>query len=281
MKDYLFNLNDLRVEISFKSFDELRKILSFYHKNNLYKINIPCKNNLKKDFLLESIRISKEEFPNIDIIPHFSILHEFKKNRINTHESFLDFLRIVKDYGCEEVLLVSGSQKRMTLDSVIALSMLKDNPLFFNPKISIGVAFNPYLPGFLFDEEVLRLEKKLQSGLVGSIWIQFGTDYKLLKRRIEILLNLISTTINNNSKISNVSIFGSILVPSRQFLARFKFRPWKGVYCSSEFLESVDSANYLVTQLLKTYKQYEIFPLIETKTSTDDYFKKLKKTLDL
>ena len=158
--------------------------------------------------------------------------------------------------------------------------MLKDNPLFFDIKISIGVAFNPYLPSFLFEEEILRLEKKLQSGLVGSIWIQFGTDYKLLKSRIERLLNLISTTINNNSKISKLMIFGSILIPSRQFLARFKFRPWKGVYCSSEFLESVESANYHVTQLLKTYKQYQIHPLIETNTSTEDYFEKLKKTLD-
>ena len=95
-KGILFNLNDLRIEISFKSFDELRKILSFYQRKNLYKINIPCKNTLKKDFLLDSIKISKEEFPNIDIIPHFSILHEFKRNRINTQESLLDFLRFVK-----------------------------------------------------------------------------------------------------------------------------------------------------------------------------------------
>ena len=52
MIDILFNLNNIRIEISFKSFDELRKILSFYQRNNLYKINIPCKNSLKKDFLI-------------------------------------------------------------------------------------------------------------------------------------------------------------------------------------------------------------------------------------
>ena len=61
MKDILFKFTEIRIEISFKSFDELRNTLSFYQRNNLYKINIPCKNSLKKDFLLESIKIAKDE----------------------------------------------------------------------------------------------------------------------------------------------------------------------------------------------------------------------------
>ena len=73
MKDSLFGLNELRLELSFKSFDELRLLLSFYQENNFYKLNIPCKNHLKKEFLLRSIIISREEFPDIDIIPHYSI----------------------------------------------------------------------------------------------------------------------------------------------------------------------------------------------------------------
>jgi len=281
MKDILFNLSNIRIEISFKSFDELRKRLSFYQRNKLYKINIPCKNSLKKDFLLDSIKISKEEFPNIDIIPHFSILHEFRRNRINTQYSFINFLRSVKRMGCQQVLLVSGSQKRSTLDSITALYMLKDNPLFLYRDFSIGVAFNPYLPSFLFDEEILRLESKLKSGLVSSIWIQFGTDHKLLNNRIELLLKIISNTMKNNSNISNVMLFGSILIPSRQFLARFKFRPWKGVYCSDEFLESEEFANNQITKLLKVYQEYEISPIIETNIATENDIKKLKSTLDI
>ncbi len=278
MKDILFDLAEIRIEISFKSFDELRKTLSFYQRNKLYKINIPCKNSLKKDFLLESIKITNDEFPNIDIIPHFSILHEFKRNRINTQDSFINFIQAIKYYGCKQLLLVSGSQKRSTLDSVSALYMLKENSLFFNQDISIGVAFNPYLPSDLFDEEILRLEKKLQSGLVSSIWIQFGTDYKLLESRIEILSNMLSVTTNKNSKIS---LFGSILIPSRQFLAKFKFRPWKGVYCSTEFLESEELARKIITNLLKTYKLNKICPLIETNISTDKHLIKLKNIINL
>ena len=88
-------------------------------------------------------------------------------------------------------------------------------------------------------------------------------------------------TNKNNYKISNIILFGSILIPSRQFLARFKFRPWKGVYCSNEFLESLDSANNIVMQLLKTYKHYKINPIIETSVSTEKNLKKLRETLNL
>ena len=276
MKDILFDLNNIRFEISFKSFDELRRILSFYKRNNLYKINIPCKNSLKKGFLLDSIKISKDEFPGIDIIPHFSILHEFRRNRLNTQDSFIKFLKVVNHLGCKEVLLVSGSQKRSTLDSLSTLSFLKDNPLLNSEDIAIGVAFNPYLPNFLFEEEIIRLEKKLESGLVSSIWIQFGTDYKLLKSRIKILKNIIYSNMPNNSKELNIKLFGSILIPSKQFLARFKYRPWKGVYCSSEFLDSKDLADNVVKKILIAYKENNIFPIIETSIYTDEHLKILK-----
>ena len=276
MKDLLFNLNQIRIEISFKSYDELFRILSFYQRNDINKINIPCKNSLKKDFLLNSIRISKEEFPSIDIIPHFSILHEFRRNRLNTQDALIKFLQVVKYLGCKEALLVSGSQKRSTLDSVSTLSFLKDNPLFYSEDFSIGVAFNPYLPSLLFEEEIIRLKKKLQSGLVGSIWIQFGTDYKLLNERIKMLKNIIDISIKKNSTKSNINLFGSILIPSKQFLARFKYRPWKGVYCSGEFLNSVDYANNLVKIILSTYKQNNIYPIIENSISKDDHLEILK-----
>ena len=281
MENISFDLNNLRLEISFKTYDELRSILSFCKKNNLYSINIPCKNNLKKEFLLNSIKLSREEFPNIDIIPHFSILYEFRRNRANTQNYLIKFLNVVKSLGCHQVLLVSGSQKRATLDSLSALNFFKDNPLFLSDNFSLGVAFNPYLPGCKFEEEIERLTKKLQSGIVKSIWIQFGTDIQLLESRLEILKNIILSSPNINNKILDITFFGSILIPSKQFLARFKYRPWKGVYCSTEFLESVDFANKVLTKLLKTYMKYKIFPVIETKIISDDHLNTLDKLIKL
>ena len=281
MNNLLFDLNNIRTEISFNSFEELRHILYFYQKNNLCKINIPCKNSLKNEFLLNSIKIAREEFPNIDIIPHFSIFHEFKRNRINTLNSFNEFVQVMKSLSCNEVLLVSGSQKRSTLDSLSTLIFCKENALFNISNFSIGVAFNPYLPSNFFEEEVVRLEKKLQSGLVTSIWIQFGTDITLLESRIKILNNIILSACNGNTNISEINLFGSILIPSKQFLARFKFRPWKGVYCSNEFLDSVDVANNLVKKLFITYESHKICPIIETNILTADKLEDLKCLLKI
>ena len=280
MKKLIYDLNNLRIEISFKSFDELRLILSFCQQNKLNKINIPCKNNLKKDFLLNSIRISREEFPDLDLIPHFSILHEFKRNRVNTIESFIKFFNVVKRLGCNELLLISGSQKRSTLDASSTLSYLNEKKIFSYSDLSIGVAFNPYLNSILFKKEIIKLEKKLQSGLVKSVWIQFGTEFTLLESRIDIVKKLIFEAEKANYNKINIKLFGSILIPSKQFLARFKYRPWKGVYCSKEFLESVDSASNLVTNLLKLYKKFDIYPLIETDVSNDDKLNSLLTILE-
>ena len=275
MNNLIYDLNTIRLEITFKSYDELRTILSFCQKKKLYRINIPCKNTLKNEFLLNSIKISREEFPCIDIIPHFSILHEFRRNSFNTKSYFNQFVQVIKDLGCKQVLLVSGSQKRATLDSVSTLSFFKDKPLFTENDFSIGVAFNPYLPGLLFEKEITRLKRKLESGLISSIWIQFGTDIKLLESRLEILKDIILSRNLINKKILNINLFGSILIPSKQFLNRFKYRPWKGVYCSAEFLESVESANNVVIKLFKIYRSHNITPLIETNVSTEGQLKSL------
>ncbi len=278
MKRNFFQLTNLRIEVSFKSLQELRSILSFYQQNNIYKINIPCKGDLKKDFLLDAIKTSREEFPDIDLIPHFSILHEFKRNRVNTLNSLIQFLQTAKQLGCNNVLLVSGSQKRSTLDTVSSLEFLKNNTLLFNRDFSIGVAFNPYLPIDLFEDELIKLEKKVKSGLVTSIWIQFGTDSNLLEQRVKILKKITDSAENSKSRKFKIKLFGSVLVPSKQFISRFKYRPWKGVYCSDKFLESVKEAENLVIKLVKTYKNFKITPIIETDVCSE---KKLKSLVNL
>ena len=84
-----------------------------------------------------------------------------------------------------------------------------------------------------------------------------------------------------NSIESDIKLYGSILIPSRQFLARFKYRPWKGVYCSQEFLESQVYAYNFIIKLLKTYKKYQISPIIETDVSTEDKLNTLKSIIQL
>ena len=101
-----------------------------------------------------------------------------------------------------------------------------------------------------------RLEKKISSGLINSIWLQFGTDIKVLKDEV--------TYLQKSEQIEKINLFGSLLIPSKQFLARFKFRPWKGVYISDKYLYSLDDFYSFTRDLVIFYKKNNIIPIIET-----------------
>ena len=83
----------------------------------------------------------------------------------------------------------------------------------------ILVLINPYIRNFYNDNsERERFDKKLSSGLINSIWFQYGTDIKVLENELIYLKRF--------AKHEKINLFGSILIPSKQFIARFKFRPW-------------------------------------------------------
>jgi len=63
-----------------------------------------------------------------------------------------------------------------------------------------------------------RFERKFSTGLINSIWFQYGTDIKVLQNELTYLKKI--------AKDQKFNLFGSLFVPSKQFIARFKFRPW-------------------------------------------------------
>ena len=67
-----------------------------------------------------------------------------------------------------------------------------------------------------------------------------------------------------------LNLFGSLLIPSNQFIARFKFRPWKGVYISEKFLYSLEEFYYFTRELVVFYKKNNITPIIETDFASSD-----------
>ena len=68
----------------------------------------------------------------------------------------------------------------------------------------------------------------------------------------------------SDSKDKSVRIFGSLLVPSRGFISRFKFRPWKEVFISEKYLNSLDNFYAFTKDLIAIYLDNNIFPVIET-----------------
>ena len=102
--------------------------------------------------------------------------------------------------------------------------------------------------------------------MIKSIWLQFGTDIKSLESEINFLKRTLFYNTFNKDK--NVKLFGSLLLPSKQFIARFKFRPWKGVYISDKYLYSLEDFYIFTKDLIDFYLENNICPLIETEFSS-------------
>ena len=257
-------INDLRFELSFKDIIQLEKKLNFCKSNKINKINIPCKGFIKKEFLIETVEYIGKNYKDLDVIYHYSLYHQFSKNIENSYLEFLNFIQKCNFYKNKEILVVSGSNKKKNFEVLDIIKNLQNEK---NLNINFGIAYNPYLEKYfgLFEERV-RIEKKISSGLIKSIWLQFGTDIKLLESEI----NFLRSTINklSRSNAQKIKFYGSLLIPSKQFISRFKFRPWKGVYIADKYLNSLDDFNDFIKDLIKIYRINDICPVIETDFSS-------------
>ena len=253
--------NNLRFELSFKDFSQLEKKIKFCISNEINKINIPCKGFIKKEILNQTIECIGEKYKDLDVIYHYSLYHQYTKDCNTSYLYFLNFLKKFNYYKNKEILLLSGSIKKKNFEVLDVIKNLKNEKKILN--IKFGIAYNPYLENYygLCDEKI-RLEKKISSGLTNSIWLQFGTDIKLLESK----MNFLKSSLKNLSKSDNqdVKFYGSLLIPSRQFISRFKFRPWKGVYISDKNLNSLENFNSFTKDLIQFYLDNNICPLIET-----------------
>ena len=114
-----------------------------------------------------------------------------------------------------------------------------------------------------------------------SIIIHAGANYDLDKKFIASTISkfesedilLIQNEVNflkKASKKGELNLFGSLLIPSKQFIGRFKFRPWKGVYISDKLLSSLDNFHDFTEDLVFFYKKNNITPVIETDFSSTE-----------
>ncbi len=260
-------INNLRFELSFNNIIQLEKKLNFCISNNINKINIPCKGVIKKEFLINTIEFIGENYKSLDVIYHYSLYHQYTKNRENSYLEFLKFIEKCSFYNNNEILLVSGSNKKKNFE---VLDVLRDLNNEINPTVNIGIAYNPYLKNYYnIDLEKIRIKKKFSSRFIKSIWLQYGTDIKLLEKEINFLKDFI---INNRYHFNdrNLKIFGSLLIPSKQFISRFKFRPWKGVFISDKYLDSLDEFYAFTKDLIEIYIDNNICPVIETEFSSQE-----------
>ena len=252
--------NNIRFELSFKDISQLDNKLNFCKLNNIKNINIPCKGLIKKDLFNSTIKYISKNYNQFNVTYHYSLYHQYSKNKEKSYKDFLEFVKnshINRNY---EILLVSGSNKKKNFDSVDVLSYLKKEK---DLKVKLGIAYNPYLKKYYnISSERERFERKISTGLINSIWFQYGTDIKVLQNELTYLKKI--------AKDEKLNLFGSLFIPSKQFLARFKFRPWKEVYISEKFLYSLDNFFDFTSDLISFYKNNNITPVIESDFSTSD-----------
>ena len=247
-------INNLRFELSFKNIAQLENILNFCKLNNIRNINIPCKGNIKKEFFNSTLEYISKNFQELHVTYHYSLYHQYSKNKELSYQNFLYFLRNSNSNRNYEILLISGSHKKMNFDVTNVLVNLKKEK---DLKVKVGIAYNPYLKKYYNDSsERERLKRKISSGLINSIWFQYGTDIKVLQNEINYL--------KKAPKFEKYNLFGSLLIPSKQFIARFKFRPWKGVHISEKYLSSLEDFYIFTKDLVLFYKNNNITPVIET-----------------
>ncbi len=246
--------NNIRFELSFKNISQLENKLNFCKFNNIKNINIPCKGPIKKELFSSTIDYISKYFYEFKVTYHYSLYHQYSQNKEKSYEDLLDFLKNSYSNRNYEILLVSGSNKKKNFDAINVLRKIKEEK---NLKVKLGIAYNPYLEKYYKDNsERERFERKLSSGLVNSIWFQYGTDVKVLQDEVNYLQKV--------AKNEKINLFGSLLIPSKQFLARFKFRPWKGVHISEKFIDSLEDFYGFTKDLVSFYKNNNIIPVIET-----------------
>jgi len=247
----------MRLELFHKSNEQLTSLLTFLKPlTNYQSFNLP--NKQRNENLLPYAETILGVIPNADICIHYSL----KNNKFRTLDQSLEHLQDTIDLaskaGIQEVLLVSGSGDKRNINSVTCLQQLAKNQ--YECPLRLSVAFNPYLQDEdEKNEEVARLKMKLESTLVsGSVYLQFGSELAPLEASLNMLYSEILPS------FPSVTLFGSIFLPSKQLLNRMRFRPWKGLYLSPEFLSSVEYAEETVKQILELYKRFGVSVIVET-----------------
>jgi hypothetical protein len=171
--------------------------------------------------------------PKLHIIPYYSLKYHQKKTLLDTTREFVNYLKTLYKMEIKETLLVSGVPKPK-YDSLLILKNLKD--LGISDQIpKIAISYNPFLSSMDLELENTRIQEKIQTGLISSIYFQIGVDLEIIREAVYKLREL----------DTNVKIYLSLINPSISRLSQLRYRPWKGVYLPEQYLSSTKNANII------------------------------------
>lgn len=280
----------MRIEFFFKAQSELSALVNFMGAYQQSTIVSPSKistsaaplifsrfnlaNKVKNDNLLVSAKNIINIIPAANVCVHYSLKYNTQKSVDQSFSYFNGFLSKAEQMGVAEILIISGSGDKKALNTVSCLQMLRESENHAT-NVDIAVAFNPYFPDAKNRSiEVDRLSAKLATGMVSTIYLQFGSDISLLKEGLTAINKALESYGASDTKLKRmnakeIKVIGSVMIPSKQLLARMKFRPWNGVYLSENFLSGVTAAETIVLEMLDIYRDFNVEPLVETAFKND------------
>ena len=216
----------MRIELFFKTTAQFSSLLDVLKEQNLrdpinyQSFNLP--NKVRNENLIPYADKIIKSIPSADVSIHYSLKNNKFKMLSESVNHFKAMLSESEACGVHEVLLVSGSGEKKLINAVTCLQELQRQE--YKTNIRLAVAYNPY---FFTDEEMIieqeRLRQKLDTGLISTVYFQFGSELALLHKSSDYLVNTIIPQYSHK-----VNVIGSIFLPSKQLLNRMKFRPWKG-----------------------------------------------------
>jgi len=249
-----------RIELFFKSDAELRERVRLLSAEGFAAFSLVNKHN--DDRMLEWLDACLAEAPDASVCVHYSLKYNKSKagadatfGRFSAHLKALD----TRGYGHRaEVLLISGSGTKTPLDTVTCLEKLARERSAEEGLTKVGVAFNPYYEDRTQAElERSRLRKKLATRQVDTVWLQFGSDTTLLEQSLQWL------TSELEEEVRPRRVVGSLFLPTKQLIAQQRFRPWNGVFLSSEYLSGPEGAEAITIELLRIYAHFGVEILVE------------------
>lgn len=268
--------------------------LSPVYGSQLSGFNLP--NKVANDpLLLDAARhlqssIRDSDISSVDLCLHYSLKYNAAKKSPEALSKFKEFLsqtsllagngpadgdsdedRPPSALPVKKVLLVSGGpggggKQKKQFNTVTCLQSLREEGYEMPPGIDLGVAFNPYWPAPEHKhEEYERLKSKLATRYVKQIYINFGSDTKAL----EDALTVLSDELKGDERTKDIGLYGSLMVPSKALLAKFKFRMWSGLFLSEDFLGSVEGAAEITREIKRVYDKFGVECLVESAIRTD------------
>mmetsp|Transcript_25155 Transcript_25155/g.35065 ORF Transcript_25155/g.35065 Transcript_25155/m.35065 type:complete len:411 (+) Transcript_25155:2533-3765(+) len=267
----------IRFELYFKTSVELMRQIPFLKRHGITRVNLPNKG--KHDGVADWCSDLVKAYSDVEVCPHYSLKNQYYGGPEQTFQKFESFCKRLTDIGIQECLVVSGGgrKRKSDLSTLSCLQMIEKRKSSPARHLKLGVAFNPYFPDDADrrnEQKVLR--RKLETGQVGSVWLQIGCDTTFLTEGLDFLYN----ALEDLELRGRVDVYASVFLPSPKLLNQMRFRPWNGVFLSEENLSSTDSATSITKKILRTYAAYGVRVLCETALRSDTDIARFSRLLE-